>query len=152
MDAAALAELVAPADAPLAAPEDALPGNEAPVVPIVDDDAPDEATPDAPPNEEVTGDVAPGDTMLEEEVPADEAPEAVPDDATPTNVPVDVAPWALLDEVAPDDADEVLAPKLLGSSTITGLLCAEAAELAEDEEDIRGEAIGPRLDANGVGA
>lgn len=51
----------------------------------------------------------------------------------------------MVDEVAPDDADDVLGLKLLGSSTITGLLCAEAAELADDVEDTSGDATGPWL-------
>lgn len=111
IDAAALAELVAPTDGPLTAPKDVPLGDEAPEVATLADEAPDEATLDAPPSEEV------------------------PVDAAPDEVPVDAAPWP----------DNVLAPKLLGSSTIRGLLCAAAAELAEDEEDTRGEAIGPRL-------
>jgi len=129
-DAAALAELAAPEDAPPSVPikvapveadpdelaPDAAPvGDAAPEV-ITPDDAPEEATPNVP--AEATGEVAPEEAI----------PEEVPAEAAPDDVPV----------------VDVLAPRL-GFNTITGLLCAEAAELAEDEEDTSGEAIGPRL-------
>jgi len=119
-------------------------------------------------------DVAPDEAPLdpEEAVPAEVpvvlaklAPAAVPvelAEVAPAEVPVEpveVAPAEVLVEpvneapadvlvepvdVAPEDADDVLAP-MLGSKTITGLLWAEAAELADAEEDTRGEALGPWL-------
>jgi len=129
-DAAALAELTAPAEAPPTelvrlAPFEADPDELAP------DDAPAE---DAPPEvntlDDVPNEAAPD---VPAEAPEEVAPEDEPEDVVPDDVPVDVTPEALPDEVL---------GLILGFNKITGLLSAEAAEFAEDE-DTSGEAIGP---------
>jgi len=139
-DATALAELTVPADAPptvlvrlapFEADPDELAPDEAPAedaAPEVNtpDDAPDEAAPDVPAE-------APEEVAPEEAMPEEEPEDVVPDKEAPEDVPVDAAPEALTDEVL---------GLILGFNKITGLLSAEAAEFAEDE-DTSGEAIGP---------